>query len=131
MCQIVQNFKPKRSLGEESHSSHAPCTLPWSSLSKNFGPKKGYGEKMSFQSCRLHLGVPRPLHGEPGRALLADHSAGDFLGRPAAKVGKGLELDAALVPRLAVRDHHLARIVDPQLNGVMITFRPMMARHTD
>ena len=80
--------------------------------------QKGYRKKChSGHADRLHLGVPRPLHDESGRALLADHSAGDFLGRPAAEVGEGLELDAALVTRLVVGDHHLARIVDPQLNG--------------
>ena len=75
-----------------------------------------------MQTDRLHLGVPRPLHDESGRAILADHSAGDFLGRPAAEVGEGLELDAALVTRLVVGDHHLARIVDPQLDGRDVHF---------
>ena len=82
---------------------------------QKFQAQKGYRENMSFRSWRLHLGVPRPLHGEPGRALLADHSAGYFLGRPAAKVGEGLELDAALVPRVMVGHDHLAVVVDPQL----------------
>ena len=59
----------------------------------------------------LHLGVPRPVHDVPHLALFAHDSPGDLLGRP-AKVGEGLELDAALVLGAVVGHGHLALGVD-------------------
>ena len=71
-------------------------------------------KKLYHSFTALYLCVPRPLYDVLDLALLADDSACDFLGRP-AKVGEGLELDAALVPRVMVGHDHLAVVVDPEL----------------